>query len=259
MKHIRILGLCLAVAFVMGAVVATSASAEAPEFGRCIKTAKKGGGKFSSAKCTVEKAGGSYEWTPGVVKGKFTTTIKEGTLLTLETVGKTKLTCTGETSTGEFVGTKSERGTIVTLTGCEAFGMPYESAGQTEGTIVTNELEGELGIEKKAKSALYNKVGILLRPRVPEEAIFVISCVLGPHDPGTVIGSVIDPLTTNNMQRIATDTFRASKGKQKPEHFEGEPNRILETSFGEGPYEQTGLTVTMTQDNEEDVEINSVV
>jgi hypothetical protein len=37
-----------------------------------------------------------------------------------------------------------------------------------------------------------------------------------------------------------------------------EPNDVLETSFG-GPFEQTGLTITTTQTNEEEVEVSAAI
>jgi hypothetical protein len=51
----------------------------------------------------------------------------------------------------------------------------------------------------------------------------------------------------------------ASKGKQKPEAFVGEPKDILEESLNGGAFEQAGLTLTTIQTDEEAVEVNSVV
>jgi hypothetical protein len=56
-------------------------AAGAPEYGRCVKVAK-GTGKYNSS-CTVEKAGGNFEWTPGVAKAHFTLSGGEGKLETL--------------------------------------------------------------------------------------------------------------------------------------------------------------------------------
>jgi hypothetical protein len=52
--------------------------------------------------------------------------------------------------------------------------------------------------------------------------------------------------------------FKASKGKQKPESFAGEPKEILEASFNAKPFEQAGLSLTTTQTDEEALEVNSV-
>ena len=60
------------------------------------------------------------------------------------------------------------------------------------------------------------------------------------------------------MLLAPTLKYEATSGKQKPEHFDEEPNDVLETSFG-GPFEQTGLTITTTQTNEEEVEVNTAV
>ena len=70
MKRIKIMGLCLVAVFAVSVMASASASAEAPEFGRCLA---KAGGKFSDAGCTkgvVSK--GKFEWTSGVEKNKFT-------------------------------------------------------------------------------------------------------------------------------------------------------------------------------------------
>src|SRR5882724_10017654 len=107
MQRIRIISLCLTVAFVMGAVAA-SASAEAPEFGRCLKTKEGGGTKYTSSKCTVVASGAmeNFEWYPAFGESKplgkagFTTALKPETIVTLETTTGAKITCNGETSGG---------------------------------------------------------------------------------------------------------------------------------------------------------------
>jgi len=253
MKRVRMMGLCVAAVFALGAVVVASASAAAPEFGRCVKTAK-GAGKFSNAGCTKEKAPGSYEWLPGPGPEPSWTASSVGKM-TLETVNKVKLTCAGASESGSTSSYRTIKASL-TLTGCEAFGMKYESAGQAEGTIVTNELEGELGIEKAGGTPLQDKIGIVLRP-IGEEPWFNIHCVVGPPN-GVITGDAIDPLTTNKMLTVTKDIFKSKRGKQLPEQFEGGKREILESSF-EAPSEQTGLTLTMSQTNKEAIEINSVV
>ena len=117
MKQIRIVGLPVIVAMILGAGFVAGASASAPEFGRCLKAATKSLSNFDNAKCVKlasEDSGteaeklkkGNFFWTNTIVKPKFTTKIKEGTIATLETVGGTKITCLGETSDGEFVNPK---------------------------------------------------------------------------------------------------------------------------------------------------------
>jgi hypothetical protein len=50
--------------------------------------------------------------------------------------------------------------------------------------------------------------------------------------------------------------YTQKSGKEKPERFEGGPLEVLEAKFGEGALEQTGLNLTITQTNEEPLEIN---
>jgi hypothetical protein len=74
----------------------------------------------------------------------------------------------------------------------------------------------------------------------------------------SVRGAVIVPVQANKMSLTQAVKFSASKGKQKPEHFEGGAQAVLEESIGAGPYEQTGLSATITQTSKEKVEIDSV-
>src|SRR6478672_9097827 len=129
----RVLRLVIVSAIATGALMTGSASAAAPEFGRCLKQATKSLSNFDSAKCTKsasEDAGteaeklkkGNYQWFPGVVNNTFTTKMNAATIATLETVGGTKLTCTGGTGSGEYVtgGTNKEVAKVLLkFTGCE--------------------------------------------------------------------------------------------------------------------------------------------
>lgn len=63
MGRLRILGACLVTGFVISAIAAAAAAAEAPEFGRCLKSTPKAGG-YASATCIAtdkEDNDGSYE------------------------------------------------------------------------------------------------------------------------------------------------------------------------------------------------------
>jgi hypothetical protein len=60
---------------------------------------------------------------------------------------------------------------------------------------------------------------------------------------------------------MATSTvlkLKASKGKQKPEHLEGEANDIVEASIGGSAYAPAGVTGTLTLHSEEAVEVAAV-
>jgi len=217
----------------------------APEYGRCLKVAK-GTGKYNSS-CTTEKAGGNFEWTPGVAKAKFTLS---GGTAKLETVEKNLIVCTGESGGGEYSGTKALANVTIHLTGCERGGSKCTTSEAAEGEIQTHTLAGALGWKNAATSA----PALDLAP-ASGEVVAEFSCGFVSV---TVEGSVIVGVQRNEMQLAPTLAYEATGGKQKPEHFDEEPNDVLETSFG-GPFEQTGLTVTTTQTNEEEVEVNAAI
>ncbi len=73
-----------------------------------------------------------------------------------------------------------------------------------------------------------------------------------------VQGSVLVPVAADKMLATATWKAAATKGKQKPEGFLGEPADILEESLNGAAPEQAGLSITTIQTGEEPVEINTV-
>jgi alpha-tubulin suppressor-like RCC1 family protein len=217
----------------------------APEYGRCVKVAK-GTGKYN-ASCTAEKVAGSFEWTPGVAKTHFTLSGGEGKL---ETIGKKKVVCSGESGSGEYAGTKALANTTIDLTGCLYEGAKCTTSGAAEGEIRSRTLIGALGWKNMETGA----PALDLAPG-SGEVVAEFSC----GESGVVVqGSVIVALHANEMQLAPTLKYEATNGKQKPEHFDEEPNDVLEASIG-GPLAQTGLTVTATQTNEEEVEVNAAI
>jgi hypothetical protein len=267
MKQIRIAGLCLAAVLAVSMVMAAGASAEAPEFGRCLKAATKSLSNYDSAKCVKtasEDLGteeeklkkGNYQWFPGVVKNKFTTAIKPTTIATLETVGGTKITCTGETSTGEYTGLKTIGKMVAKFTGCETSKIKCNSAGKGGGEIDTAPLGGPIGFETEVIPASKDHLASELHSEAGNIAEFECGGLKV-----VVKGSVLHKITANAMKLTATEKFTASKGKQKPEHFAGgvAKEHILETSTNGGPFEQSGQTITGILTGEEKVEANSVL
>ena len=79
MKSFKAIGVCLVAVFATSAVTVASASAEAPEYGRCVKVAKPYNGGFTNSGCTTksETKTGKYEWYPGVVKKLQTSSRRE--------------------------------------------------------------------------------------------------------------------------------------------------------------------------------------
>jgi len=235
-----------------------------PEYGRCVKVpAEKEGNKtvyhggFTAATCLVASGThiGKYEWYPGVLKTPFKTKLAS-VAVTLESAVKTsKVTCTGETSAGEYTGQKTVGGVVLALTGCKRGTEKCSSMGAAPEEIVTNALEGELGVETLGATSASNKIGLDLYPVGKTGPVMEFSCGITTV---SVQGSVIAPVSADKMSLTQALKAKALKGKQKPEGFAGGPKDILEESFNSAPFEQTGLTVAITQTNEEAVEVNSV-
>ena len=85
MRRFAGLGTLFAAAVAVSCALASVASAEPPDMGRCVAQA---GGKYTNNVCTTLAKGktiGKYEWEPGAIKNKFKGT---GGAATLETVKK---------------------------------------------------------------------------------------------------------------------------------------------------------------------------
>jgi hypothetical protein len=231
----------------------TFTTLQAPEVGRCVKLAKGVKGAYASASCTTaataEKFG--FEWASGPgPKAKFTTKFKELTTITLETVKKTLVTCKGESGKGEFTGPKTVGGVVMTLTGCESqAGKCTTTGAANEGEVVTGTLEGVLGWESKP----LKHVATSLFPPGHTGPFAEFTCGTLPVQ---VLGAVLVKDVAGKMASSEILKYTQKTGKEKPERFEGGPLEVLEAKFGEGALEQTGLNLTVTQANEEPLEIN---
>ena len=130
-------------------------------------------------------------------------------------------------------------------------GQPCSTAGQNEGQVEFSAESSSLGfISRKTTPPL---VGWDLKP------ISVNMTCLG-STPGelptldTLEGSVIahSVLRISTMVKEFSETFTASGGIQKPQHFEKEPNYVLMSKFTGPPptfamsTEQTGLVMHVT-------------
>jgi hypothetical protein len=232
-----------------------------PEFGRCVKVAKGVKGEYQTSTCTTlataTKFG--YEWEPGPgPKTHFTTKIKSPTPpAALETASKRKVTCTGQTGTGEYTGVKTVANVTLDFTGCEMSGAKCTSEGAAEGELRSATLIGALGVIKTStEGPLKNTIGLDLQPATEAGPVVEFAC---GTTSASVHGSVIVPVSRDAMKLTASLTFTEGLGKQKPESFEGQPRDVLEAVFGEAPASQTGLKLTSVQTNEELIEVNSVV
>ena len=258
MSFVKVARLSVVAAAVLSAVVVANASAAAPEFGRCLKAAKvnkKLTGMYENSACTkevpVEKRAtlGKFEWHPGAVK-KFQTTA--GGKGALATVGGLGVHCETEHSTGEYSGTKEVKNVVVKFNGCESGGAKCSTAGSESGELVTKKLEGVVGFINKATL----KTGFDLFPEGKTGLFIEFSC-LGLTV--AVRGSVIVPIIADKMALTDTLKYVQTGGRQEVEHFEGEANDILESSFRGAPFEQSGQTITTVLTDEEKLELNAVV
>ena len=237
----------------------------APEFGRCVKVqATKVGtktvynGGFTAATCLVASGNqtGEYEWYPGVLKSLFKTELASGSVTLESAVNASKVTCAEETSTGAYTGPTTVGGVVLTLTGCKLSTEKCSSMGAAPGEIVTNTLEGELGVVELGATSSTNQIGLDLYPVGKMGPLMGFSCGIMSV---SVQGSVIAPVSADKMSLTQALKAKASKGKQTPESFVGGPKDILEESVNGAPFEQAGLTAAMSQINEKEVEVNSVV
>jgi hypothetical protein len=231
-----------------------------PAIGRCVHVATPHTGEWAGSHCTVERHGkGEYNFFAGPGPKKSIS----GTLgvATLETVGGSKVTCTGGSTTGEYASAKTETLTL-TLTGCKrgSTGESCQSLGSGSGQIVTSALEGEVGFVS-GRATRKPVIGLDLRH---EGAWITAECGSGlSKSLLTVEGSVIGIVSKTAVMTLEeTLKFKAKAGIQEPEHFEeGVNDTLLETltSGTSKTTEAAGLTVTGIDKSEEPMEIKTRV
>jgi IPT/TIG domain/Subtilase family len=222
-----------------------------PELGRCTRTAK-GLGAYRNATCTLQRAGGSYAWTPGVAKNAFS---GHGGKSSLETVGRRKIECAAQAVSGAYAGTRELEGVVIALTGCQMRQTgACTSAGAATGEIRTSTLQGELQWQSRAA----RKVVLDLAPAEVSGPFASFACATVPV---LVRGSVLAAVKADRMALTLAPKYFAWHGVQSPASYEtpsGSVGDVLEMSVAEGAFEQAGLTVAAaTQTGEEALEINA--
>jgi hypothetical protein len=225
----------------------------APEFGRCVETAPRAG-RYANSICTKWGSGAHHEWHSQAPGAHFTLKLATG-IVALETVKRWRVTCKAATGAGEYSGRKTLGGIVLSFTGCEHLGEPCTSVLATEGEIVTDPLEGVLGVERLGTTSATNKIGLELHAAAEGGVLMEFACGITAV---ALRGGVIAPVAANRMLTSTTLKYSASRGTQRPERFLGEPAAILEASFGGGTFERAGLALVATQLNSEAVETNSV-
>jgi hypothetical protein len=233
-----------------------------PEFGRCVTApSEKVGSKtfyhgfFTTSSCVTRSATqtSKYEWISGVVHKGFTDSFT--TTPVLETASKLAVSCTSGTGSGTITTAKTVGGVVLKLTGCATNGNKCTTSGQAEGTLTSKTLEGVLGVYrttiKEGKEIRY--AGLDLYP-VGKTGVFMeFTCAGETPTSTTLTGAVIAQMSTDKMTAAMGDKYVQSAGKQNPERFEGGEKQVLTNSKGE----QVGLKGSVTQTNEEALEINA--
>ncbi len=232
----------------------------AAEYGRCVGVPRPRGGvtgQYARASCNELGGHHRYQWYPGVARTHFSLSTTEG-VATFESVNRTRVTCKGETGTGEYTGAglTTVGGVVLAFTDCEGLGAKCSTAGDAEGEVVTNPLEGVIGIIQRGEGAGANKVGLELFPGARTGNVIEFACGVTPV---SVRGAVIVPVPANKMRLSSELRYSARKGRQEPESFLGEPKAVLEASFDLGPFEQLGLRLKTTQADEEALELNAAL
>jgi len=116
-RQVRILGLALVAVFACTALVAAAASANsfAPEFAKCVKSAKVGKeytGKFANKSCTEATTGGKYELASAEGTA-FTGKSKTTTIHAVSAAGKAEvITCKKDSIKGVIVGPSQVSATV---------------------------------------------------------------------------------------------------------------------------------------------------
>lgn len=179
-------------------------------------------------------------------KGSFTVSSTAGTF---ETVGKTSVTCTKASGSGEVTGVKTGK-SKTTFEGCTGpLGVKCTSSGAASGNIVT-EINSELVWLNKASKLAGQKLALAKEVTI---ACSIIKL--------TVRGATLCPVEPVNT-KTTTIKFpcKESGGKQEFREFENEKGEkskaITETNKG-GGFEESGLSATETLTFPEAVEIKT--
>jgi hypothetical protein len=239
--RLKMMGLCLVAVFALTAALSASASAAEPAFYECHKlTTKPYKGKFTDKKCSVaatpeqEAAGkvNKYELQEGIgAKGKpFKGKGGKATLHTPKVGGVVE--CKSFKDIGSIATPTTENKVVSTFTSCTSLGKKCTSPAAKAGSIVTNNLAGELGYINKAKK----EVGVLLKAETGS-VLAEFNCEgLEIVTTGSVIGTQTGDI--NTFSKSSTNTFAVNgEGLQQIKNFEGGANHeLLSLINGSGPF-----------------------
>jgi hypothetical protein len=259
MRRIGVVGLCLVAVFASGAVASATASAEAPEFGQCLKIAKgteKELSLYDSVKCikhASEDAGteaeklkkANYEWVPGAKEGENSITRAGGVATILTNKGES-ITCESEEATGHYIvgGNNKEEELNITFKHCGSGGFTCTTEGRAAGELVLKPLIGIVGFEKEPREGDSTRKTLLQLHAATTGGHFIdFKCTAaltfewrgnGPKE------GVLVPIQNDSMGFEETLKYTQSKGIQKPVKWFPPLAEYGETQFLEENYQGTG-------------------
>lgn len=271
MRRIGLAGSFLVAALAISAVVAMSASAALPEFGKCVETTVKHTGEYSGPRCISLGGMRKYNWMPEPVgETKFSINL-ESVVIGSTGASKSTISCPFALGQAEYTGPKTVKVTKLVFSNCqklpeEGFTSWCQNAGEFRGEIAAKELIGEIGYIPAKTPA--TQVGLDLKP-ASGSILAMFECgganELTEHGMGTGIfreieGSVIGHLLKiNSMLSENVVKFVSKKGTQVPEQFEGGVKDTLTTLVGltEKTPEPTTLAAVAEIANEAPVEVKT--
>lgn len=237
MRRVFVLGLCLAAMSALGAMLATSASAAAPEYFICAKA--KDAGKYEDKACSKLASPGpsNYErvvWTHA--KKRSFTAMGEGsvTVNSVNPFGENfkagepgriegSGTCQKEKVVGEVTGPQTTT-FKVSYSQCGSEGASCNTAGQKKGIIVTEQLESELVWLDEA----HTKVGTVVRGLGPGGRLEQNECpAIGQQV--NVYGRILTEVQGDNG--IASKSVKVVTG-EGPLHLQRIGGTYVEELFG---------------------------
>lgn len=248
MRRFWLMGVCAAMAVVVSALAAASASASLPALYECAKATKVGKpakytGHYTDKKCSKEATkkeieegkANKYElqeWNKEAKKGKVKKFKGKGKGANLEVKGQNGVACTSSSDVGEFTGPKTGGNVVVTFKGCETAGEKCTNTA-TAGEVTTNKLSGEVGYLAGGGTGK-PIVGISIGAEAPGKFAAEFHCGdLNVRVHGHAIGEV-SSTDVNVFTKKATLIYEQHAGEQKWPKFESGVKEVLFTEECKG-------------------------